>query len=105
MSKDEGHDGLSPVVVICFLVQLLALAIGIIAESTGGKGGLLWDIAICLFTFAGAIIGLNMIVTRRAFYKSRDYVGKDAVGVGIIFLLIFGSVFACCIVDVLRAFL
>jgi hypothetical protein len=105
MSKDEGHDSLSAVVVICFLVQLLALAIGIVAESTGGKGGLLWDIAFCLFTLPGAIIGINMIVTKRAFYKSRDYVGKDAVGVGVIFLLVFGSVFTCCIVDVLRAFL
>ena len=105
MREDERQDSITPVIVLCFLVQLLALAIGIIAESTGGKGGLLWDIAICLFTFAGAIIGINMIITKRAFYKSRDYVGKDAVGVGIIFLLIFGSVFACCIVDVLRAFL
>jgi len=105
MREDERQDSISSVVVLCFLVQLLALAIGIIVELAGGKGSLLWEISICLFTLAGAIIGINMIVTKRAFYKSRDYVGNNAIAVGIIYLLVFGSVFTCFIVDVLRAFL
>jgi hypothetical protein len=105
MREDERQDSITPVIVLCFLVQLLALAIGIIVELAGGKGNLLWEISICLFTLAGAIMGINMIVTKRAFYKSRDYVGKNAVAVGSIYLLVFGSIFACFIVDVLRALL
>jgi hypothetical protein len=101
----KSDKSFSPVVIACFLVQLLAMVIGMVVEAAGEKGNLLWKLSICLLLFAGAVIGIDMIVTRRAFYKRRDYEGKDAVVVGIICLLAFGSVFICLIVDVPQTFL
>ena len=98
--KDE--EGVSPVLILCFVVMLLAALCGGVIERAGWKGSPPWLIAIGITLLSGVAIGLHMIITRHAFFRNGEFTGKNAVAVGGLVVLIFGTAFLCIVLGALQ---
>jgi hypothetical protein len=99
----ENHDDISPLGIFCAFVMLFAAIGAAIIEGRGGKGSLSWVIASGSALLAGVVIGIEMIVTQRAFYRSARAVGMSAVIFGILLVILFGLVFIGIVLDPLQA--
>lgn len=79
---------------ICVAVMLLSAITGAIVERISNTESILWEVLILL---SGIVAGITMIVTKQAPFKNRTYTGKEAVGTGVVVLVIFLSAFICTI--------
>ena len=94
--KNGDHDD-TLFLGICAAAVLLFALIGGIVESTLGKETPLWTVFSVLALLPGVIIGIHMIVTKRAFYKRSEIEGPGAIAFGVLFLLVFVAAIFCLI--------
>jgi len=99
MKKD---DAVSPIVVISGIGLLLAACCGLVVEGAVGKKNPFRKLSISLIMVPLIVIAIHMIITKRAFYKSHEAKGLEAILFGGFILLLTGSIFIFLTVDALK---